>query len=209
MKLPFEGCILKEQPVGSITQLFGGNLKLYKPFNMKGHNGIDLVGPHGTPLIAIQDGTVVEVKNSPNGYGKHLRYITDGDGVCNEWTYGHCDSIFVKVGDRVTTGLVIATMGNTGFVVSGKTPFWNFNPYAGTHLHLGLRKVKKNGKGWSYPGSNIKIDVLNYDNGYLGSIDPLPEFNIHTTPTISNLETQVTLLQRVLELYKQLKNYYV
>ena len=206
MKKPFTTCDFREYPAGSITQYFGENPKLYEPLGMKAHNGVDLVAPHGTPLLAVEDGTVLEVKNDAGGYGRHVRFISAPvNGVCNEWTYGHCDTINVEVGDTILAGEQIATMGNTGFVVSEQTPFWSFNPYRGTHLHLGLRKVKRSAKGWSYPNSNIKIVVQNSDNGYKGAVDPLPFFKVHTTPDIAKLETTVTLLQKVVELYKQLK----
>ena len=207
MKLPFEGCVLKEYPAGSITQYFGENPALYARMNMKGHNGIDLVAEHGTLLLAVEAGKIVEVKNDPNGYGKHVRFITSRsyNGLNLEWTYGHCDDILVEVGMSVKGGEPIASMGNTGFVVSGNTPFWSFNPYAGTHLHLGCRLVEKSAYGWAYPGSKVKIRVPDYENGYKGAVDPLPYFNIKTTPDVANLEAQVSLLTKVLELLKQLK----
>ena len=207
MKLPFEGCVLKEYPAGSITQFFGENPTLYARMNMKGHNGVDLVAEHGTLMLAVEKGKIVEVKNDPNGYGKHVRFITSRsyNGLNLEWTYGHCDDILVEVGMPVEEGEPIAVMGNTGFVVSGSTPFWKFNPHAGTHLHLGCRLVEKSAYGWAYPGSSVKIRVPEYENGYKGAIDPLPYFNVKTTPNVANLEAQVSLLTRVLELLKKLK----
>ncbi len=207
MKLPFAGCVLKEYPAGSITQYFGENPSLYARMGMKGHNGVDLVAEHGTLMLAVEKGRVVEVKNDPNGYGKHARFITSRsyNGLNLEWTYGHCDDILVEVGMPVEEGEPIAVMGNTGFVVSGKTPFWKFNPYAGTHLHLGCRLVEKSAYGWAYPGSSVKIRVPEYENGYKGAIDPLPYFDVKTTPNVANLEAQVSLLTRVVELLKQLK----
>jgi murein DD-endopeptidase MepM/ murein hydrolase activator NlpD len=170
MKPPIDGFNLLSYNKGPVTQYFGENPALYARFGMKGHNGIDCVAPHGSPLYAIEDAEIVEVKNDPAGYGKHVRFIA-GD---NEWTYGHCHTISVRVGQQVKAGEQIATMGNTGFVVSGATPFWKVNPFRGTHLHCGLRKIKRSRKGWSYPGSSLKFDVLNYNNGYKGSIDPAP-----------------------------------
>ncbi len=208
MKLPFEGCVLKEYPAGSITQYFGENPSLYAKMNMKGHNGIDLVAEHGTLMLAVEAGKVINVKDDPAGYGKHVRLISSRsyNGLNLEWTYGHCDDILVEVGMSVKEGEPIATMGNTGFVVSGKTPFWAFNPYAGTHLHLGCRLVEKSAYGWSYPGSKVKIRVPDYENGYKGATDPLPYFNVQTTPNVANLEAQVSLLTKVLELLKKLKS---
>ena len=207
MKVPFENCVFKAYPQGSVTQFFGENPKLYASMGLAGHNGIDLVAPHGTPMVAIESGIVVEVNNNPKGYGKHLRIVSKKSkkGLCNEWTYGHCDTISVTIGQEVEEGQVVATMGNTGFVVSGQTAFWKFNPFAGTHLHLGLRKIKKDPKGWSYVGSKVKISVPNYGNGYKGAIDPLTEFNVVKDVNVANLEAQVSLLSKVVELYKQLR----
>jgi murein DD-endopeptidase MepM/ murein hydrolase activator NlpD len=206
MKVPFAGCVLKEYPAGHISQYFGENPSLYAKMGLKGHNGIDLVSEHGTHMVAVEDGTVLEVKNDPNGYGKHIRFISkrSQNGLSREWTYGHCDEIMVAVGDKVLEGESIATMGNTGFVVSDNNGngFWSFNPFKGTHLHLGMRLVEKNIHGWSYPNSKIKIRVPNYENGYKGAVDPLTAFDITVTPNIANLEAQVSILTKILELLK-------
>ena len=114
MKLPFAGCVLKEYPAGSITQYFAENPALYAQFNLKGHNGVDLVAPHGTPMVAVEDGIIVDVNDNPAGFGKNVKILAGK----NLWVYGHCDVITVKVGDTVKAGEVIATMGNTGFTVS-------------------------------------------------------------------------------------------
>lgn len=210
MKLPFQNCSLKEYPAGSVTQFFGENPSLYARMSLNGHNGVDIVAEHGTPLLAVEDGKVLEVKDSPEGYGKHVRFIStkSQNGLYREWTYGHCDTISVKIGDKVFEGDEIATMGNTGFVVSDNNGagFWSFNPFKGTHLHLGMRLVEKNSQGWSYPGSKVKIRVPNYENGYKGAVDPLPAFGIKTTADIAKMETTVSLLTKVVELYKQLRN---
>jgi murein DD-endopeptidase MepM/ murein hydrolase activator NlpD len=208
MRAPIDNFSIGLFPKGSITQFFGENPKLYASLGLKSHNGLDIVAPHGSPLYAVEAGTVVEVKDTPEGYGRHLRFITvSRNGVCNEWTYGHCDKIFVKQGDKVTAGQHIANMGNTGFVVSGATPFWKTNPFAGTHLHLGLRTVKKTANGWSYPGSSIKIEVLNYNNGFKGSVDPLPL--LEKVDQVEEYRQQqlsiISLLNQVIALYTQLK----
>jgi murein DD-endopeptidase MepM/ murein hydrolase activator NlpD len=193
MKPPLDNFSLLTYPSGQVTQFFGENEALYSRFGMKGHNGIDLVAPHGSPMYAIEDATVVNVNDDPKGFGKHVRIITYGTD-CREWTYGHCAEILVKVGDTVSEGQKIATMGNTGFVVSGATPFWKVNPYAGTHLHLGLREVRRSRNGWSYPGSTVKIDVLNYQNGYKGAIDPVPWLNSAQSDESTRRQQMLTVI---------------
>lgn len=207
MKLPFEGCKLREYPDGSITQLFGGNYELYRKFGMNGHNGVDLVAPHGTPMVAVEDAIVVVVKDDPGGFGKHVRLRSSKKyaGAYREWTYSHCDTITVKEGSLVDEGEQIATMGNTGFVVSGATPFWKYNPFAGTHLHLGLRFLVPSKTGWSHRGDNIKYDVKNYDNGFKGAIDPLPELVSSTDreAQLRNIKTQLLTIQSIINILKR------
>jgi murein DD-endopeptidase MepM/ murein hydrolase activator NlpD len=174
MNNPIKNYIHKKHPEGSVTQWFGENKTLYSRWGLAGHNGIDIVAPHGTPMVAIEDAVVVDVDLNPKGYGKHIRIMskTHVNGNYRIWVYAHCSKIHKVVGEEVKAGEVIALMGNTGFVVSGSTPWWKTNPYAGTHLHLGLRIVRKSKNGWSYQGSDIKIEVNNYGNGYKGAIDP-------------------------------------
>ena len=177
MRKPVKNLKLLKYSQGDVTQWFGENPQLYARFELKGHNGIDIVRPHGEIMYATEAGTIVNTKDTPEGFGIHLRLISDNKnerGYYHEWTYGHCSKLLVKQGDHVEEGQAIALMGNTGFVVSGNTPFWASNPYRGTHLHLGLREVKrpKTG-GWTYEGSKVRLSVVNSGNGYKGAIDPL------------------------------------
>lgn len=213
MKYPVKKFIFHQKyPDGDITQWFGENPQLYARFNLAGHNGIDVVRPHGEVMYAIESGTIVNTKDTPDGFGIHLRLVSDkknSKGYHHEWTYGHCSRLLVKQGDHVDEGQAIALMGNTGFVVSGATPFWKYNPYAGTHLHLGLREVKmpKTG-GWTYEGSNVRLSVVNSNNGYKGAIDPIPvlweaEDMVEATVWKQTALTVVSLANTLLKLLKK------
>lgn len=176
MQPPVKNLKLSLYPTGDVTQWFAENPKLYAFMGLNGHNGIDIVRPHGEEMYAVEDGEVVSVEDDPKGFGMNVRIVSsrkNQNGYYNLWVYGHNSKNLVKQGDKVVAGQPVALMGNTGFVVSGNTPFWKNNPYAGTHLHIGLREVVK-GKGWSYPGSKVKLDVVNFANGFKGSIDPYP-----------------------------------
>ncbi len=85
--------------------------------------------------------------------------------------YGHMKYIAVKNGQEVKAGQFVGTMGNTGFVVSGNTPYWSTNPYAGTHLHIGMRFLKEVRRGWTYEGCAMQFESVDYDNGYKGRVD--------------------------------------
>ena len=92
----------------------------------KMHRGIDFPAPMGTPVYATADGVVTMVKDSPDGYGKHIR-IKHGEF---ETLYAQLSSFEVKTGDRVLRGQIIGSVGSSGR---------STNP----HLHY---EVLKNGK---------------------------------------------------------------
>ncbi len=202
---PIKGYKQESYPEGSVTQFFGENPKLYKPWGLLAHSGIDIVAPYGTDLLAVEDGTIINVKLDPGGYGKHVELLSDKEtsGIFNSWAYGHMSQIGVVVGEKVKAGDKLGEMGNTGFVISGPTPFWKYNPHAGTHLHLRLRKVVKDEGGWSYNKSDIKIEVLNYDNGYKGAIDPAPYFT-SDTERMAKLRTIISLHKQVISVLRKL-----
>lgn len=182
MKDPVKDLRIAYAPLGDISQYFGENPALYSqpPLLLKGHNGIDIVRPWAERLYAVESGTVVEVKEDPSGYGRHIRIINDA--VTHEWTYGHLSAFVVKVGQHVNEGDLVAAMGNTGFVVSGDTQYWpkganitSGTDHPGTHLHFGLRIVEEDKKnGWQYNQNTPKFVVINYGNGYKGAVDPIP-----------------------------------
>ena len=179
MKLnnPVLGSKLLKWPQGTITQLFGANVALYqKAIGTNGHNGIDIVAAEGTPILA-SSGVVCEVKDTPNGYGKHIRILTppNENGDYLELTYGHLRDIIVKIGDDVVNGQPIGGMGNTGFVISGSTQFWGNAPAGkGVHLHFGVRECNLKDTGWQTIYSTSKTAYIkNYTNGFKGAVNPI------------------------------------
>lgn len=119
---------------------FRGRFKVTCPFGRQGawqcgwHIGADIVGDD-RQVRAIADGVVVGINDHGKAYGNHLT-IRHDDGMIS--LYAHLDSIDVAIGQRLTIGTNIGTMGATGNVT-------------GAHLHLELH----NG-AYKYPpkGSN-------------------------------------------------------
>jgi len=180
MKDPVKDMRWAKWPIGDVTQWYGENPRLYANMGLNGHNGIDIVRPHGEHLFAVESGWIVDLKNEQGGYGKHIRILApiNNRGEYREWTYGHLSEIHVTLGQWINAGQFVAKMGNTGFVVSDSTGngFWDNNPYKGTHLHIGVRDVKHDNNGWRYDGYGRGVAVLNYDNGRKGALNPLPFF---------------------------------
>ncbi len=182
MKLtnPLKNSILLGYPKGNIYQGYGENVALYlAAVGAKGHPGIDVAMPEGTPVLASHDGTVIEIKDTPTGYGKHIRLVSPQlpDGTYYYTVYGHLGDIFIKVGQEVKAGDVMGSESNTGFVISGGNQYWGNAPSGkGVHLHFGLRILKdaEAGHQESYRGKSYSI--INYENGLFGYIDPMPFF---------------------------------
>ena len=86
------------------------------------HEGQDLAGAYGTPILATADG-VVTYAGWESGYGRLVK-IRHDFGI--ETRYGHLSQIRVNVGDRVSRGDRIGDMGNSG-------------RSTGTHLHYEIR----------------------------------------------------------------------
>jgi len=86
------------------------------------HQGIDIADPIGTPILAVMDGKVISA-GPAQGFGQWVRVQHDDGSIS---VYGHVDTIDVALGQRVTAGDQIATMGNEG-------------RSTGPHLHFEIR----------------------------------------------------------------------
>ena len=76
----------------------------------RSHMGIDLGGRRGSPILAIEDGVIDRTKRQDNGA---LQIVMRGESGA-KFYYGHMDDVLVKDGQRVRSGDVIATMGDSG-----------------------------------------------------------------------------------------------
>jgi murein DD-endopeptidase MepM/ murein hydrolase activator NlpD len=110
---------------GQLTSRFG--MRTHPIYHItKMHTGIDLSAPSGTPIRASAGGEVVYA-GWWGGYG-NVVIIDHGGGIST--LYAHCSAIYVRKGQSVSQGEVIAAVGSTGLST-------------GPHLHF---EVRKNGK---------------------------------------------------------------
>ena len=75
------------------------------------HTGVDFIAPLGTAILAVQNATVIRVQHSEKGYGNNIILQVDDK---TQVMYAHMDLIKVEVGQQLTQGAVIGTVGNTG-----------------------------------------------------------------------------------------------
>lgn len=103
---------------GTITSRYGVSSRLRKST----HTGLDISAVTGTDIKVVADGTVISAGYS-GSYG-YLVKVDHGNGV--ETWYAHTSKMYVKKGDTVKAGDVIAAVGSTG-------------NSTGPHLHLEIR----------------------------------------------------------------------
>src|SRR5579872_4562619 len=88
--------------------------------NGKANDGINLAVPEGTPVKAAEDGVVAYSGNELKGYG-NLVLIRHANGYVT--AYAHASELFVKRGDTIKRGQVIAKSGQSGEVGSPQLHF--------------------------------------------------------------------------------------
>ena len=74
------------------------------------HGGVDIAAPIGTPIYAAASGTVART-GPATGFGVAV-YIRGDDGAVT--VYGHVNAEYVRTGQRVVAGQLIAEVGNRG-----------------------------------------------------------------------------------------------
>jgi len=126
----------------SICPLSSSNFKLSSTYGLsvhpltkkeRMHKGVDWKAPLGTPIQSAGDGVVLEAGQKGN-YGNCIIIVHD---EIYQTLYAHLQKIDVKVGDRVTLGQQIGSVGTTGMST-------------GPHLHY---EVIRNG---------VKVNPVDY-----------------------------------------------
>jgi murein DD-endopeptidase MepM/ murein hydrolase activator NlpD len=119
-----ERALFGAQPVhrGEISSYFGLRIDPLSGRRSM-HEGVDFSGKAGSAILAAADG-VVTFSGEKQGYGR-LVEINHGDDCFTR--YAHSKLVFVKPGDVVKKGQVIALMGSSGRAT-------------GSHLHFEVYK---------------------------------------------------------------------
>lgn len=114
-----EGIKIAKLPVtGIISSRYGVSSRI----RSSTHTGLDIATSTGTPISVVADGIVTCAEYS-GAYGNLVK-IDHGNGV--ETWYAHTSKMYVKVGQQVKAGDIIAAVGSTG-------------NSTGSHLHFEIR----------------------------------------------------------------------
>ncbi len=106
---------------GWITSYYGPRLSPTSK-RLRMHEGLDIGARPGTPIVSPADGQVAFAGTKP-GFGKFVQ-LDHGYGV--ETFYAHVKNFFVRRGQIIQRGLLIASVGSTG-------------SSTGPHLHYEIR----------------------------------------------------------------------
>ena len=93
------------------------------------HPGLDVAAPKGTAIKAAAGGTVI-FAGSGSPYGGYGNIVVIQSNSSTAIRYAHCSKIYVRRGEVVEQGQVIAAVGSTGIST-------------GNHLHF---EIRYNGK---------------------------------------------------------------
>ena len=91
---------------------------------VRSHEGVDIFAPRGTPVVAVTEGRVSAVRQTP--IGGRVVWLEDTQRSLSYY-YAHLDEQYVRDGQWVRPGDTLGTVGNTGNAIT--TP---------PHLHFGV-----------------------------------------------------------------------
>jgi murein DD-endopeptidase MepM/ murein hydrolase activator NlpD len=120
------------------------------------HDGIDLYGAEGEPLVSPFSGTVIDPRSRwrpwiEGRYGGTIAIVSD-DPLSEGYTaiLVHADRVFVEPGAHVSLGQVVGTLGRTGNADSGQIH---------AQLHFELRAPFE--LDWTPLGEDRMVDAFN------------------------------------------------
>ncbi len=129
------------QIISDFHSMMGANKKL----RSQRHQGIDIAGPNGQPILAVADGKIVDAEVD-KCWGPTIS-IDHGKGIDGKRMivlYGHLGSFLVNRGQTVKRGQQIGRLGN------------NHNDFdcivRVRHLHLQIGRVRRGGNRGTYWG---------------------------------------------------------
>jgi len=111
-------------PVAGTKSIIGSFWGAIRDGGKRKHEGIDIFAAKRTPVVAVNDGVVVDVGNTSRG-GKTIWLRSFYDDFY--YYYAHLDQQHVQPGETVKKGQRIGTVGNSGNA--------KFTP---PHLHFGI-----------------------------------------------------------------------
>lgn len=158
--------------------------------NAPGHHGWDIAARLGTPIPSFTSGKVVYAEDARKDVAKaSANWATGGGNVVVvesggiRYQYAHLDKISVRVGDTVSKGTLLGTVGQTGDAT-------------GPHLHFAMIDWRSSHR-WINPSGFLQslAGLGHIDVGDLPGFNFLVSFPIGHTLTEADINNIVQKLQ--------------
>lgn len=130
------------------------------------HEGNDIFAPYGSPIVAVQDGTISDI-DSTGTAGNHL-HLNNAQG--DYFLYCHLSRFVTGLhnGQRVTAGQTIGYVGTTGDA-QGTSPHLHFEIHPGGGAAIDPYPYLN---AWRASGSEVKSGVDESGNTVTSGFDP-------------------------------------
>jgi hypothetical protein len=188
-KNPIRPFIVNVFSINSNDNCLTGWTKFYPAIGLNGHNGIDWLAWRGEPIYfnTVDDNLqkikgVCKTEIDADG-GRGVDVIFEDNGQKYKIRYWHLKEQAVYDGQEIQSGDLIGYADSTG-------------ASSGDHLHEGFKPLNDDG-----------TNQYQY-NGYSGAVNPAEYTNFYPDDfilDILNLKQQLTLLQKIVKLYEQIK----
>jgi len=138
---PLKTLTLRTAGLASAKSAMFGMVRRNTDGTPRAHQGVDFASAVGHRVYAVEDGFVIDVRDSVSGYGKSVLISHMVNGKHYYTFYAHLSSIDVDFSKTVKAGDVIGLTGDSGNA-KGMTTVAK-----GGHLHFEVRDKKSVGLG--------------------------------------------------------------
>lgn len=167
MIFPIHGSVLPRP--GSVRDY------LYQRTTKHKHRGLDFAAPKGTPVLAVESGTIATVIRESTigfrGYGRVVVLLGDSGRF---FLYAHLDRVLVSEGEMVLIGAPLGTVGTSVFSRDNPTLEMRSAP----HLHFEVSKTRypKNAESPRIDPRVALRSATHLENGRRMSMPPTKKF---------------------------------
>jgi lipoprotein NlpD len=144
---------IPQNPIPASDLIWPSQGILSQGFHKNKHEGIDIAGASGTPILAAASGEVIKASWDDWGLGNSI-VIRHPNGSIT--VYGHNRRLLVTKGQQVNQGQVIAEMGSTG---NSTAPHLHFEVHPDGRLAIDPLRLLPSSTASKIPPQQIAISA--------------------------------------------------
>ncbi|MDZ8105256.1 MAG: M23 family metallopeptidase [Nostoc sp. DedQUE12a] len=177
---------IKENSIPASNLMWPTQGFISQGFRKYQHEGIDIAGASGTPIVAAASGTVIKAGWDNWGLGNAITIKHPNGSVT---IYGHNHRLLVSKGQQVIQGQIIAEMGSTG---NSTAPHLHFEFHPQGRIAVDPLRLFASSTANVTPASKVQ-QVGNYNRPVStlpvgNQVSPSQPITINSAPLNSNTE---------------------